>query len=307
MHKTIGLHRQWIYGALIPAIYLIVELSFNHQLIEVSAETVGDDVLTGLEFWGRVISGVGLGLAIYKLPYFQRIKRLSRLLLCLTLGVLTMWNVQKELTDYLVESASVEDKRAAIGLSALALPAAEGKLTTFAGDRLLLEDIDSFQEKATMALFPAAALHISPRDEQIRHWLAEVYLEPTGEEQSVISPEVAYRNLIVPPIAIGLSIFFALFNLALLVGFLLRRFSAGAKNLVVVALFPFLIAISAQQAGPFLGSPGYLNAMRDNLWERKPLLALLVEWSGRAAPAWGIISAFSHRFLLLEYDFKKPY
>ncbi len=307
MHKSIGLHRQWIYGALIPAIYLIVELSFNHQLIEVSAETVSDDLLTGLEFWGRVISGIGLGLAIYKLPYFQRIKRLARFLLCLALGVLTMWNVQKELTDYLVESASVEDKRAAVGLSALASPAAEGKLKTFADDALLLEDIDSFQKKAVMALFPAAALHVSPRDEQIRHWLAEVYLEPTGEERSVISPEVAYRNLIVPPIAIGLSVFFALFNLALLIAFLLRRFFEGAKGFAVVILFPLLIAVSVQQAGPLLGSPGYLNAMRGELWEKKPLLALLVEWSSRAAPAWGIISAFSHRFLLLEYDFKKPY
>ncbi len=307
MRKAIGFHRQWIYGAVIPAIYLIVELSFNHQLIEVSAETVSDEILTGLEFWGRVISGVGLGLAIYKLPAFHQIKRLARLMLCLTLGILVMWNVQKELTDYLVESASIEDKRAAVGLSALALPAAEGRLKTLAGDPLLLKDIDSFQEKAAMALFPAAALHISPRDEQIRHWLAEVYLEPTGEEPSVISPEVAYRNLIVPPIAIGLSIFFALFNLALLTAFLLRRVSARAKNLALVAVFPLLIAISVQQAGSFLGSPGYLNAMRSGLWERKPLLALLVEWSGRAAPAWSIISAFSHRFLLLSYEFKKPY
>lgn len=307
MRNAIGFHRQWIYGALIPAIYLIVELSFNHQLIEISAETVSDEILTGLEFWGRVISGVGLGLAIYKLPNVHRIKRLARLMLCLALGVLVMWNVQRELTDYLVESASVEDKQAAIGLSALALPAAEGKLKTLAGDPFLLEDIDSFQEKAAMALFPAAALHISTRDEQIRHWLAQVYLEPTGEELSVISPEVAYRNLIVPPIAIGLSIFFALFNLALFITFLLRRISTRTNNIALVALFPFLIAISVQQAGAFLGSPGYLNAMRNGLWERKPVLALLVEWSGRAAPAWSMISAFSHRFLLLGYEFKKPY
>ncbi len=307
MRKAIGFHRQWIYGAFIPAIYLIVELSFNHQLIEVSAETVSDEILTGLEFWGRVISGVGLGLAIYKLPTFQQIKRLARLMLCLTLGVLVMWNVQKELTDYLVESASIEDKRAAVGLSALALPAAEGRLKTLAGDPLLLEDVDAFEEKAAMALFPAASLHISPRDEQIRHWLAEVYLEPTGEEPSVISPEIAYRNLIVPPIAIGLSIFFALFNLALLMGFLLKRFSGKAKTIALAAFFPLLIAISVQQAGSFLGSPGYRNAMRSGLWERKPLLAILVEWSGRAAPTWSIISAFSHRFLLLSYEFKKPY
>lgn len=307
MHGANFLRRQWIYGALIPAIYLIVELSFNHQLIEVSSETVSHEVLTGLEFWGRVISGVGLGLALYRLPYLQATQRLMRLMLCLVLGILAMWNVQKELTDYLVETASIEDKQAAVGLSALAFPAAQGKLTTLNDEPLLLDGIDAFDEKTAMALFPAAALHVSLRNEQIRHWLAEVYLEPTGDELNIISPAIAYQNLIVPPIAIGLSIFFALFNLALFLTFLIRTFFDRVKKFALIIVFPGLIIVSVQTAGPFLGSPGYLQGMRPGLWEKKPLLALLVEWSGRAAPAWSVFSTFSHRFLMLEYQFRKPY
>ena len=45
---------QWIFGALIPLGYLVIELGFHYQLINITAETVNDETLSGLEFWGRV-------------------------------------------------------------------------------------------------------------------------------------------------------------------------------------------------------------------------------------------------------------
>ncbi len=59
----------WIFGALIPLVYLVIELGFHYQLINITAETVNDETLSGLEFWGRAISGFGLGLTIYRLSF----------------------------------------------------------------------------------------------------------------------------------------------------------------------------------------------------------------------------------------------
>ena len=90
---------QWILGALIPLVYLVLELGFHYQLINITAETVNDDTLSGLEFWGRVISGVGLGLTIYRLSLAKLTNKLLPLTLCLVGGIIVMWNVQRELTQ----------------------------------------------------------------------------------------------------------------------------------------------------------------------------------------------------------------
>lgn len=58
---------RWLYGLLVPFIYVVVEFSFNHRLITALDETVSDAVLENLEFWGRLIAGVGLGLMIHRL------------------------------------------------------------------------------------------------------------------------------------------------------------------------------------------------------------------------------------------------
>ena len=44
------------------SIYIAVEFGFNYQLLDLTVDLVSEDVLLGLEFWGRVISGVGLKL-----------------------------------------------------------------------------------------------------------------------------------------------------------------------------------------------------------------------------------------------------
>jgi len=41
---------RWILGALIPLVYLVIELGFHYQLVNITAETVSDETLSGLEF-----------------------------------------------------------------------------------------------------------------------------------------------------------------------------------------------------------------------------------------------------------------
>jgi hypothetical protein len=88
-----------------------VEFGFNFQLLNLTVDFASEDILLGLEFWGRVFSGVGLSLVLYRLS--ARLDFLSglRYVLCLVVGIALMWNVQKILTDYLVAQASLEDKK----------------------------------------------------------------------------------------------------------------------------------------------------------------------------------------------------
>lgn len=80
---TLRFQSNWALGALIPALYVIVELAFNYQLTNTASETVSEETLVGLEFWGRLISGIGLGLLIYRLNLAKLTSKLLPLILCL--------------------------------------------------------------------------------------------------------------------------------------------------------------------------------------------------------------------------------
>ncbi len=93
------------------AFYIAVEFGFNFQLLNLTVDFASEDVLLGLEFWGRVFSGVGLSLVLFRLSAGLNIFNGLRYVLCFIVGIALMWNVQKMLTDYLVDQASVEDKK----------------------------------------------------------------------------------------------------------------------------------------------------------------------------------------------------
>jgi len=248
---------QWIFGALIPLVYLVVELSFHYQLINITAETVNDETLSGLEFWGRVISGFGLGLTIYRLNFAKRANKLLSLALCLVGGIIVMWNVQRELTQYLIDSANTEDKIASVALSVLATQAAEGGLKTLKGQPLVSPEITPFEKKLVKALFPAAALHIDDRAEQINDWLDQVPANPAAIYPTYFTPENAFKNLIVPPIAVGLSVFFAILNLSLLISFFVEIVYEKYRLVLRALILSLLILISTLPTQGGISSVGY--------------------------------------------------
>ncbi len=300
---------KWIFGALIPLVYLVIELGFHYQLINMTAETVNDETLSGLEFWGRVISGFGLGLTIYRLSFAKFAKFANKLLplaLCLVGGIIVMWNVQRELTQYLIDSASTEDKIASVALSVLATQTAEGGLKTLKGQPLVSPEITPFEKKLVKALFPAAALHSDDRTEQINSWLDQVPANPAAIYPTYFTPENAFKNLIVPPIAIGLSVLFAILNLSLLISFFVEIVYEKYRLVLRALILSLLILISTLPTQGSISSDGYEGSMRSGLWKSDPALALLVEWSGLASPAWGSLSRFASQTLLGGYAFKKP-
>jgi hypothetical protein len=297
---------QWIFGALIPLVYLVIELGFHYQLINITADTVNDATLSGLEFWGRVISGVGLGLTIYRLSFAKFEQNLLSLALCLVGGIIVMWNAQRELTQYLIDSANTEDKIASVALSVLATQAAEGGLKTLTGQPLVSAKITSFEKKLVTALFPAAALHSDDRTKQINAWLDQVPANSAAIYPTYFTPENSFKNLIVPPMAIGLSVFFAILNLSLLISFFVEIIYKKYRLVSRALILSLLLLISTLTTQGSIFSDGYESAMRSGLWKNDPALALLVEWSGLASPAWGSLSRFASQTLLGGYSFGKP-
>jgi hypothetical protein len=90
-------------------------------MLDLTVDFASEDILLGLEFWGTVISGVGLSLVLYRLSSGMNIFDSLRYVLCLIVGIALMWNVQKMLTDYLVEQTNLEDKKTPCSLLFLAL------------------------------------------------------------------------------------------------------------------------------------------------------------------------------------------
>jgi hypothetical protein len=298
--------REVIFGIAIPFIYLVFELGFTHQLISVLSGTVSDEILKGLEFWGRVISGVGLGLIFFRFKVFLRFGEIFRLSAFLVLGVVVMWNAQRELTDYLIRSAKPEDKQAAVVLSLVAKYAGEGRLRLTSGEPVIWGPLDRAEKEIVMALFPAAALHTTNRQAQLTQWVLEHVSDSAGLTITTDLEYNAYKNLIIPPIAVGISLFFALVNLSFLVGTLGNLIRPRTRWPVMFATLLLLILVSFIPRNALMDSPGYVASMRAGLWREKPVLGVLVEWSSQTAPAWSYPSYIAHEFLMGGYSFKRP-
>lgn len=298
--------REVIFGIAIPFVYLVFELGFTHQLVSVLSGTASDEILKGLEFWGRVISGVGLGLVFFRLKVFLRFSEFLRLCAFVVLGIALMWNAQRELTDYLVRTAKPEDKQAAVALSLVAKYAGEGRLRLTSGEPVIWGPLDRAEKEIVMALFPAAALHTTNREAQLTQWVLEHGSYSAGLTVTTDLEYNAYKNLIIPPIVVGISLFFALVNLSFLVGTLGNLIRPRTRRPVMFATLLLLILVSFIPRNALIDSPGYVTAMRAGLWKEKPVLGILVEWSSQTAPAWSFPSYIAHEFLMGGYSFKRP-
>lgn len=319
--------RNWVALGL-PAAYVVLEFSFNHRLMTLTTDFVDEQVLQGLEYWGRMLSGTGFGLLLFRMTRTRASLRqgtaglLLRLALSLLLGVVLMWNLQKWITNQWVSTASEDDKRAAWVLGALAGQAAQGQLTTVAGDALLHSQPNMAEGQLTSALFPAASLYVDQRPAQLRAWAAALgtpanpVVPATPAMRAAWTPPTepppaqldnSFRNLIIPPLTLGFSLFFGLVNLVQLSVNLLPGLREVTRRWAASSLLAVLVAVSATHASPFLDSAGYERSMQANLWAGDRALALLTEWSFRSVALWQPMSEWLHSKVLQDFAFRKPY
>ena len=314
--RALLLNRKVVMLLLVP--YLVVELAFNHRLLMLASGTLDNQALRGVEIWGRIISGVGLGLLIWNFAMgrlLPRLPGLAALLLSLGLGVLCMWHVQRAVIDYWVEQAPAQDKQIALALGMLAPTASLGQLHT--GHGPLMGPPASEGLRLTVAsLFPASALHAAQRDDLVLDWTRQMGAGFGAQDLARASPELvdnAYRNLIVPPLALGLSLLFALLNLVQLAYALLRsaalllRLQWGRHGWFQSALALALVGFSATLGNGYVDSEAFRLDLRPGLWRNDPLLALLTDWGLHAVPPWFALAEWAHKSVLLNASFKLPW
>jgi hypothetical protein len=210
-------------------LYTVVELSFNHRLLEFASQAFDRDDLDGLEFWGRCLSGCGLGLLLWRwLDRWTQQRWLSGLL-SMVIGIGFMWQAQTRLIDFLLQQASELDKVTSVQRLSMRTIVSEGGFT-LKGLALGRVGMSEALRDSVKALFPAASLgvDVSELDKQL--------LTPSALSAPVFDVEDAqqmlndaYRQTVVLPIALGVSLFFALLNISQAVSLLLMHALRGTR------------------------------------------------------------------------------
>ena len=301
----------WFAGVLV--LYALVELSFNHRMLELTDVVLSNSDLDGVQFWGRIIAGFGLSMLLLRWLDLRMAQRWQAVLLSFAVGMTLMWHFQKMVIDHLVDSAPVEEKRLSVYLLNIADLAAQGQLRIH-GVPLGTENMSPSVREAVKTLFPAAALGTPLVDFEApaSGWVAQAPALPTS-----VSPEMldnAYRNTITPPIALGLSSFFGLLNLAqglgLCVLLLLRRqghpnWAAGLRKHLLALTAAMTLGLTAMHHDEFIDSPGYALHLSPHMWQHSAVLATFIAWDLRAEPAWYALSNWAHHHLLRGFTFTK--
>jgi hypothetical protein len=234
-------------------------------------------------------------------------------LLSFAVGMTLMWHFQKMVIDHLVDSAPIEEKRLSVYLLNIADLAAQGQLRIH-GVPLGTDNMSPSVREAVKTLFPAAALGtpLASFKAPASGWVAQAPALPTS-----VSPEMldnAYRNTITPPIALGLSSFFGLLNLAqglgLLVLLLLRRqghpnWAAGLRKHLLALTAAMTLGLTAMHHDDFIDSPGYALHLSPHMWQHNAVLATFIAWDLRAEPAWYALSNWANHHLLRGFSFSK--
>ena len=143
--------------AIVSIAYLIAEVSFNARLLDLMVGVPSQCELDGIELFGRVLSGIGLGMLVWKASArFHQLRLTALLGLCLCTIPLA-YRLQSELVRYLVDHSSGLERRAADAMLLLARSVASNR-AEIAG----LEEVFQLHERASgktfLALLPVFGL-----------------------------------------------------------------------------------------------------------------------------------------------------
>ena len=306
----------WFLGML--AAYAVLELSFNHRLLELAGGAMTGVKLSHLhdmELWARVVSGLGLGLLLMR--WLDRSMR-SRLLLvlgCSAVGLLLMWHLQKALVDAIVARAAPEDMHMSVHSLVSTGEALKGRIE-LRGQPVLDGPAPAPLRPVMNALWSSSVLGLRPDDLEVTSGAAQLagawmLNAPTPQQL-----RDAYRKAVMTPVALGASLFFGLLNLCQLFAgvslLLMTRMGAESwrrrtQHWCMPAWVALCVGVSLWSGNAWVDSPGYSQVARPALWQGKPFLAPFVDWSLRAEPAWSDPVAWVHRELLRDFDFSDPW
>jgi hypothetical protein len=241
--------------------------------------------------------------------------RIVLLLLCCTVGLTTMWHLQKALVDAIVARADQQDLMMSWRSQLSTQEALNGRIL-LRGEILLGSPAPADIRPVMSALWASSVAGLSPDDLDSNSGAAQLI---SGFFAPQIPPEqlsAAYRKTVMTPVVLGASLLFGLLNLC--------QFFAGCVALVLTLtrhdgllqrckswLLPSLtvlcMGLSWWPGNVWTTSPAYQLVASPALWADKPYLAPFVEWSVRAEPAWADSVAWVHSALLQDFEFTMPF
>lgn len=302
---------------IVLACYAILELSFNHRLLDLAGDLQMKTTpaqLHDIEVWGRIVSGLGLALLLMRwLDKFVK-SRLMLVVLCCALGLFSMWHLQKMLVDTIVSRADQQDLMMSWKSQLSTQEALNGRIF-LRGEPLLNGPAPEDIRPVMSALWASSLAGLSPDDLDASSGAAQLM---SGFFSPQFTPEqltAAYRKTVMTPVVLGASLMFGLLNLcqffAGLVAWVLTFARQEAmlercKFWLLPSLTVLCLALSWWPGNVWTTSPAYQRVASPALWADKPYLAPFVEWSVRAEPAWADSVAWVHSVLLQDFEFKSP-
>jgi len=299
------------------AAYAVLELSFNHRLLELASGSLADmraAQLHDMEAWARVVSGLGLALLLMRWLDKAIHSRPLLVLSSCAVGLLLMWHLQKAVVDAIVDRADQTDLVMSFSSHLGTAEALRGRVE-LRGVQVLEGPAPAPVRPVMGALWTSSVLGLAPDDVDILSGATQLLGHWPMAGPSNAQMRDAYRKAVMTPVALGASLLFGLLNLCqLLAGLSLvvlgRLGLLGLQQRLLSWMLPAWVAAcltwSLTASNVWVDSPGYQLVARPALWQTKPYLAPFLDWSLRAEPAWSDLLVWVHRRLLLDFDFRNP-
>ena len=300
---------------LLLAAYAVVELSFNHRLLDLAGDlhlSMTELRMHNIEIWGRLVSGMGLSLLLMRWLDARLKSRLLLIGVSCVLGFSTMWQVQKHLVDTIVARADQQDLAMSLKAQLSTQEALNGRIV-LRGETLLEGPAPAELRPVLGALWASSVLGLSPDDIETNSGATQLLSHFVMPNFSTEQLRRIYRKTVMTPVALGASLFFGLLNLCqLFAGLAGRLLMALHENARLRRWQPWLlpvavtlcISLSWWPDNAWVASKGYSEVASVALWQEAPFLAPFVAWSLRAEPAWADPVAWLHRELLLDFSFE---
>lgn len=300
------------------ACYTVLELSFNHRLLELAGDLQWNTTsvqLNDIEIWGRIVSGLGLALLLMRwLDNWVR-SRVLLLLMCCALGLFSMWHMQKALVDAIVARADEQDLSMSWKSQMSTQEALNGRIL-LRGETLLNSPAPPDIRPVMSALWASSVAGLYPEDLDSDSGASQLMSRFFAPQISPSQRLAAYRKTVMTPVVLAASLTFGLLNLCqlfagcftwLLMAFGQDQLLKRCKPWLLPVLTVWCVALSWWPGNVWTTSPAYQRVASPALWADKPYLAPFVEWSVRAEPAWADSVAWVHRALLQDFEFKMPF
>lgn len=316
LKNPLRLHqRPWFLCVL--AAYAVLELSFNHRLLDqAGALSSGSwtQRLHEMEVWSRVISGLGLGLLLMRWLDKAIRSRTVLVIFSVSVGILVIWHLQKALIETIVARADPADQLMSVQSILSTGEALKGRLE-LRGLPVLEAPADAAMRPVMGALWASSLLGLHVRDIEATSGAAQLLTPWMSVQPEPEQLREAYRRVVVIPVALGASLLFGMLNIGQLLAGLtgwvmfrlgMTRLHASTRHGLLPIWLAACLAMSWLPGNAWVNSPGYSQAAGPALWQAKPLLAPFVEWSVRAELAWSDPVAWVHREMLGNFDFSLP-